>query len=203
MGVGPNKTQFMKHIKHFSGRLIGIEPDHSVTRVQGLHDQVQNTTFEACDIEPESIDVAYSHFVMEHVEDPDEFLKKLHSVLKPNGTYIFITPNSRSYFVKYAKLFNAFRLDEWYLRLAKGRKAVDEYHYPVIYKFNDVNSISKIARKYGFTSEFAYYERGGAPAYFPRGMKFVVKLLNWRRRLSTNPEILLNLVVRMKKRAID
>ena len=40
-----------------------------------------------------SIDLAYSRSVMEHIEDAESAFSEIFRILKPKGRYIFLTPN--------------------------------------------------------------------------------------------------------------
>ena len=198
MGVGPKKQGFVQRIKEHSGHLVGLEPDGSATD-EDLFDELHVSLFEDAQLEPNSIDVCFSHFVMEHVEDPQRFLSKLHEVLSPGGVYLFITPNAASYFVKITSLLNWLKLDEGLLRWLKPESEVDDYHYPVFYRCNRDSEIAKMASQHGFQAEFGFYERNGSPGYFPGPLRPVLWGLNFKRKMIHNRKCLLNLVCRLQK----
>jgi len=201
MGVGERKQEFVHRIRKHCSHLVGIEPDESVQRIENLHDEIHHCLFEDTPLEENSIDVAYSHFVMEHVEDPDRFMEKLNFVLKPGGVYLFITPNGKSYFVLMTKFFSRLKIVDWLLPKLKGYDSVADYHYPVFYKFNHEKEIVHYGEIYGFDSEIAYYERHGAKSYFPSPFGWMVSFFNWKRKIFKNPKCLINLLGKLQKRS--
>ena len=54
------------------------------------------------DIEDEFFDVVTAWGVMEHVGSPLEYFKKVHRVLKPDGAFVFLVPNSESLWSRWA-----------------------------------------------------------------------------------------------------
>lgn len=76
-----------------AGRYIGVEPDPAV-EPSSLFSDFHRTVLEDAQIDPGSIDVAFSVMVLEHVESPEIFWKKLHEVLKPGGVFWGFTVNS-------------------------------------------------------------------------------------------------------------
>lgn len=199
MGVGPTKQKYVELIKSNSTALLGIEPDESVQPNTDIYNEIYFTRFESAPLAESSVDVAFSHFVMEHVDAPNAFLEKLTKILKPGGVYIFITPNGKSYFVRIARLFKKLRLDEFVLSKIKTANDIDSYHYPVVYRFNTERAIRSISEKHGLSVEFAYYERHGARSYFPKSFQWAQRYFNKRRESSKQSDILLNLVCRITK----
>ena len=187
-------------IKPHVGTYVGIEPDPGVVPADGLYDVVQNATMETATLEPNSIDLAYSWMVMEHVEHPVEFCKEVYRVLKPGGSYYFATPNKRHYFTIMARLFNLVRLDEVVLSMIHKKEKLDDYHYPVQYRFNSESDVTQAAESVGFQKpEFAYIEVEGPIKYFPGPTKVVFHALAWKRTIVKSPQSLLTMIGRITK----
>ena len=72
-------------------------------------------------------------------------MRAVHRCLRPGGTYLFITVNGAHYFTIAAKTMKRLRVDEVMLRILRGRQEVDEYHYPVQYRFNRTSVIDRAA----------------------------------------------------------
>ncbi len=179
----------------------GVEPDPGITPPPGLFTTYRNATLETAALPANHFDVAYSFMVMEHVADPEAFMRALGRCLRPGGVYIFVTPNGRHYFARTASVLRRLRLDELVLRLTVGR-AADEYHYPVQYRFNGERRIREIARETGFDPpEFAYFEVHGPIGYFPKPLRFVYHALQAKRRFIRRPESLLTMVCQVRKAA--
>jgi len=116
----------------------------------GIFDQTQTATMESSELPPESVDVAYSWMVMEHVVNPVEFCEAVYRALKPGGSYFFSTPNSKHYFTIVANLCKNLKIDEAVLSLIRKQEDLDDYHYPVQYKFNSEPMIDEVAKQVGF-----------------------------------------------------
>ncbi len=203
LGVGERKFEFIRKIKQHCGRLWGIEPDPTVVHQEGLFDRVETAMLEQSQLPDDSVDLAFSHYVMEHVEHPAAFFERLARLLKPGGVYFFITPNGNSYFVKIARLLHRMRFDEWLLYRLKSKAHVEDYHYPVCYLCNVPSQIESAIKPLGLRAEYAYYERNGAASYFPGPLKPMLWTLNGKRRLWQQPNCLINLVVKITKNELS
>ncbi|ANB02211.1 class I SAM-dependent methyltransferase [Ectothiorhodospira sp. BSL-9] len=112
-------------------------------------------------LDDESIDIAYSRSVMEHVEDVEGAYQELYRVLKPGGQYIFLTPNKWDYVAIGARLIPN-RFHPRLVRLTSGR--AEEDVFPTIYRSNTHKDISRLAAANGFQiTRFEYLTQ--YPAY--------------------------------------
>ena len=197
-GLG-RKPELSFIIRRFADELWGVEPDGSVDPPEGLLDHHRVASIEEADLPADYFDVAYSCMVMEHVSDPDGFMTAVKRCLKPGGAYLFATPNKRHYFTRIASTLHALHLDEFVLRLIKGRK-VDDYHYPVRYRFNTEPRIDGCASRLGFPPpEYVYIEANSPIGYQPRPLRPLFYPLTLKRILIKNPKSLLTLVCRITK----
>ena len=147
-----------------------------------------------------SIDVAYSFLVMEHIENPEAFMQSLFRCLKPGGVYYFVTPNGKHYFTRIARLLRVLHLSELVLRMIRPPEEIEKYHFPVQYLFNDVDSIGEMVARLGFfPPQFAFLEKIGAPDYFPGPTKVLFHLLALKRQLIKNPDCLLTMIGRIQR----
>jgi ubiquinone/menaquinone biosynthesis C-methylase UbiE len=95
----------------------------------------------------ESIDLAFSRSVMEHVENPQAAFYEIHRVLKYGGKYIFLTPGSYDY----ATILSKLTLDKFHSKKVKyveGRNESDTF--PTYYRSNGEKVITKYAHEFGF-----------------------------------------------------
>jgi SAM-dependent methyltransferase len=101
-------------------------------------------------IESATIDLAFSDFVMEHIEHPDDFFGEWRRILKPGGYACLRTPNSFSYIA----LTSRFIPNRFHARVTHfaqdGRKAEDVF--PTFYRCNTRRKLTKMFRKHGFHS---------------------------------------------------
>ena len=202
IGSGPQvKLDYLRAVRGEADELWGIEPDEGMMPEPGIMDRFEHATLEGADLPADSVDVAYSFFVMEHVDDPSAFLTSLYRCLKPGGTYLFVTPNRRHLFTILAKTMKAMHIDEVVLKMVRG-KMVDAYHYPVRYRINDPEAIGRHAADVGFNPpEFGFFESYSMTSYFRGPLRPMLWALSAKRKLIRNPRCLLNLVCRMTKPA--
>ena len=95
-------------LRHFLGdaeRLWGI--DLVDFRAEDLPKEIEIHQADAAKtgLEDSSVDLAYSRAVMEHVEDADAVFQEMYRVLRPGGSYVFLTPSLWDY----ASLFSMAR----------------------------------------------------------------------------------------------
>jgi SAM-dependent methyltransferase len=109
-----------------------------------------------------SIDLAYSRSVMEHIRDVEAAYAEVSRALKPNGRYIFLTPN----FWDYASLIAYFvpnALHGKIVRWTEGRSEEDTF--PTFYRSNTYRSVAQLAEQSCLTiAQFDYL--GQYPNYF-------------------------------------
>ena len=117
-------------------------------------------------IERNSIDLAYSRSVMEHIEDAETAFSEIFRVLRPNGTYIFLTPN----FWDYASLIAYVvpnRFHARFVRWSEGRAEEDTFH--THYHSNTYYSINGLAKRNNFVlSKFEYLGQYPSSMMFSR-----------------------------------
>lgn len=100
-------------------------------------------------IEDGYFDVAFSDFVLEHVERPQEFLAEIHRLLKPGGKYYFRTPNR----YHYVTAISALTPHAFHQRVANpSRGMAQDAHepWPTFYRMNSRAQLTRLAREAGF-----------------------------------------------------
>jgi SAM-dependent methyltransferase len=199
-GVGTDEALF-NPIRSAADEFWGVEPDTSITPPPGVFTNFQHALFEDAAIPDNSIDIAYSCMVMEHVQDPGRFMARVHRVLKPGGTYIFLTVNGDHYFARIANAMRKLKVDEAVLRIARPSEVVEGYHYPTAYKFNKPRQIEKSCRELGFEPPRFVFTEHDARAYFPGPTKLFWHALTAKRRVIRNPRSLLELIGVIRKPA--
>ncbi|NBC18370.1 MAG: methyltransferase domain-containing protein [Bacteroidetes bacterium] len=201
MGETPFRYDYVRALSRAADRMLGIEPDTSVSPPGGIVEDIERCTLEQSALPDASVDVAYAYFVVEHVVDPVGFLSALRRILKPGGAFFLMTPNGRHYFVRLAKLLKRLGLDEWLLRRIRPDEMVEEYHYPVVYRMNRPSDIARAARQAGLEPPaVATFEcRKWGREYFPGPTRLLWHGLMLKRRLIHNPRCLGNLVVCIRK----
>ena len=56
-------------------------------------------------LEKNSFDIVISDNVVEHMKNPDDFVRSLQDYVKPNGKIVLFVPNGRSYTVRHLKQY--------------------------------------------------------------------------------------------------
>lgn len=194
------QRQAQRLIGEHAGTFWAVEPDVDIEIERDLFAQCWRNSLEEAPIPPGSVDVAYAHMVVEHVADPLRFVRKLAEILKPGGCAVFLTINARSYMARIARAAGALRLQDFLLRLGRGRQAVEEYHYPAIYRFNTASKVTALAQRAGFSrAEFAFLDKGEAGIYFPRALRWIGQCLDYKHRRLRQRELLLLLLIVLRK----
>jgi ubiquinone/menaquinone biosynthesis C-methylase UbiE len=94
-----------------------------------------------------SFDLATANMVVEHLECPDDSFQEIRRVLKPQGIFVFHTPNSLSYLAIIGKLVPSLIKDKLIFFL-EGRKEEDVFK--TYYRVNTRQRIAALSDKVGF-----------------------------------------------------
>lgn len=195
------KPRHTRRVREHVDELWGIEPNDAVSPPEGVFDTYQNALMETADLPESYFDIVYSFMVIEHLDDPEAFMRAVHRALKPGGVHLFMTPNGRHYFSRAVRLLMKLRIEEIMLRILRGRDSVERYHYPVQHKFNAPSQIEPICEATGFDPpSYVYVETNGPRPYFPGPLRAIWWLLQKKRELIRKPESLLEMYVRMTKK---
>ena len=106
LDIGCGTGDFLVEAAKKSWNVTGIEPSAKAQQLAKtkLKEQLQIFT-DIDEIKNSNFDVITLWHVLEHVYDLDFFLKKLKTLLKPNGIIIVAVPNFKSYDAKHYKQF--------------------------------------------------------------------------------------------------
>ena len=139
--------------------LVGIDIDDAVLENPTTH---KNLTMSENKIplEDNSMDIIVADWVLEHVQNPNEFISEIDRILKPGGIFCARTPHK----YKYVSLFASLIKNKIYLKLLKfiqpQRKERDIF--PTAYKLNTLQTIRRKFKNYKdfsylYTSHPSYY----------------------------------------------
>jgi SAM-dependent methyltransferase len=152
-----------RHLQTLRGRcarVIGADVD-AAAAANPLIDEFHLIVDGRLPLGDESIDVCYSDYVLEHVEDVDAFFAECARVLKPGGHLFIRTPNMWSYMGVASRLVPD-RLHARVLhRIQPGRRKDDVY--PTVYRCNSRRKLQRALEKHGFVSVVQTHD--AEPAY--------------------------------------
>ena len=110
--------------------------------------------------EESRFDVVLCDYVLEHIENPDEFFRSVNLILKPGGWFVARTPHKFHYvslvsqFLNLANNFNLLR----YLQPGREEKDV----FPAFYRMNTQKGLQKLFSDY---DDYSFIYRT-EPSYF-------------------------------------
>ncbi|HEX6006223.1 MAG TPA: class I SAM-dependent methyltransferase [Burkholderiales bacterium] len=141
-------------------RLIGVDLVEFPAPVDGI--ELFNGDLARMPVADRSVDLVISRSVMEHIVDPARAYAEIARVLRPSGSFVFLTGN----FWDYAAIITNIvpnRFHPWIVARTQGRAEIDVF--PTAYKTNTRAAVDKWAGGAGF--EVVSYEYlGQYPTYF-------------------------------------
>ncbi len=158
--------------------LIGIEPDTEIA-IPKHFQQMHYTSLEGAPLEKNAVDVAYAVMVLEHLDQPEAFLAKLHASLKDGGVFWGFTVDSRHWFAPASDLLKALGLKDRYLSSLHGSRGGDRYeNYPVHYLYNTPEKVAALSAAFSRCDVISLWKAGQTNFYFPSALKWVGSLLD-------------------------
>jgi len=171
-GHGFDSSAEAQHdIARSAGRMLGVEPDNDMPTPEWFH-AAHRCAFEDAPIEPDSVDVAYSAFVLEHIRDPEAFWSALHRCLRPGGEFWGFTVDSRSVFAVASNAMERLRIKDAYLRFVQGKRGDDRYeNYATYYRCNSPSRIRRYARQFQRVECRSWARPGQFDVYVPAPLR--------------------------------
>ena len=155
---------YRSKLKHFRGhtkKVIGVDIDIAASKNPAV-DQFYLLSSGRCpEIETESIDLVVSDFVLEHVDDPDEFFDEISRILKPGGYFCARTTNKWGY-VAIAACLIPKKLHNRVLSVVQPARKPEDV-FPAPYR---ANTVSAIVKKTNSNFDYAVEYEFAEPAYF-------------------------------------
>ena len=140
LDIGCGDGFHLKLLKKYgkkSWALAGIDMDKRAVEMAKKSDlEVYCGNVETINLPPDSYDLALIIQTIEHVEKPDEVLRRINTLLKPGGKLLIGTDNTGSLD------FGFFKRHYW-----------GGYHFPRHWNLFNKNSLSRLAAKTGFEVE--------------------------------------------------
>jgi SAM-dependent methyltransferase len=129
-------------------RIVGADIDSAVLRNPDL-DEAHVIEYGRLPFDDSSIDVAFSDYVFEHVEEPSQFLGEALRVLKRGGSCFFRTPN-RFHYVSLLARSTPHYIHEAVCK--RVHECQDIKAFRTFYRLNSQAAIQEAALEVGFSS---------------------------------------------------
>lgn len=143
-GAGAGEL-FQYELKDKVKEIVGVDLDHRVESNPQLHRSIY-ANLTSIPVEDDYFDLVFCRYVLEHIEKPQEFLREIYRILKPEGRFLFLTPNKWHY-VSIASSLTPKWFHNWYNRL---RSRQEEDTFPTVYHLNTKSHIRHQFRLAGF-----------------------------------------------------
>ncbi len=130
---------------------VGLDLDPSAVDGNISVNQVVISRDELLPFPDARFDLVVSLWVFEHVKAPEVTLREIARVLKPGGTFAFVTPNKNSFLIILRRLMTQ-GIANILLKLLYARDADDVF--PVYYRANSRRAIRRFANRAGLRVEF-------------------------------------------------
>ena len=103
-------------------------------------------------VESDSVDLIYSDYVLEHVDDPVTFFREVARVTRAGGYACFRTPNAWSYISLAARLVPNRRHADVVSKVSTQSEREERDVFPTVYRANRPRTIRKLLDEAGFDS---------------------------------------------------
>ncbi|MDA1337786.1 MAG: class I SAM-dependent methyltransferase [bacterium] len=123
---------------------VGVDLLPEFTQKNISVDKVVHCNLESLPLLDNSFDVVTSLWVLEHLENPDKVFNEVYRVLKPEGYFIFVTPNKNFIPLRFFGLLNLKKINHFINFYLFGRKEEDVFK--TYYKANTIKDLNKLSR---------------------------------------------------------
>lgn len=95
LDIGCGRGEFLNLMKSLGWEVMGVEVDAKAAQAakESFKIPVVTNSFEDTSFPEGSFDAITLHHVIEHLEEPLQYLKKCFQLLKPQGKLVIVTPN--------------------------------------------------------------------------------------------------------------
>jgi SAM-dependent methyltransferase len=148
LGAGPATGTPVASLKGEVAELVGADIDPAVLANSEL-DAAVVIADGKLPFADASFDLAFSDYVLEHVERPQQFLAEVYRVLKPGAAFLFRTPNIFHYVALISRATPQWVHD----RIAnpvRGLPAGAHRPWPTFYRLNSRAAVRRAAQRAGF-----------------------------------------------------
>ena len=180
IGAGCNLSGSLGPVRRRAGVLVGVDPDPSINDNPTLDEGHCESLEDYAATGPEPFDLAFSVFVLEHVQDPEAFTQACARVLQPGGVLMGLTVNMWHYFGLATWAATRAGVADRLLPHLRPRSQVDGYHFPTEYRINSIRTMMRHLENSGFDAvEFRCWDLPSMyEPYLPGPVRGVAGLYN-------------------------
>lgn len=168
VGCGNAVNPTLAPIYEIAREVHGVDTCPGVLSHNGL-DRRWHSAFENAPIPDSAYDMAIAYNVLEHVRTASPFLRRVHQVLRPGGSFWALTPNAYHPFAYLSRSLEVLGLKPWF---ARHNSAVNDY--PAYYRLNSQAAIARPAAAIGFReARFYFVPCMQWDRYFPSALRWL------------------------------
>ena len=173
IGAGDGDMDYPIRIRPYASRIVGVDPSPGIHDNHLVDERHESTLEEVADQFVATFDIAVASYVVEHVAEPERFLRAVATVLKPGGSCFLLTPHAGHYFGAIALATERIGIEEWLLHRIRSHDVLHDHHFPVAYRLNTRKKLMRQAAAAGFVSvEVRMIEDPGIfQPYFPAALR--------------------------------
>ena len=147
-----------------AGTWIGVDPDRDSLRQHRAAAIARScVAAERLAFQGQTFDCVVASWVLEHLPAPGVTFQEVARVLRPGGSFFFLTPNVSHPLPRVSRAVARLRsVQAWVVRHTYGRAAADTF--PVYYRANSVGRIGQLLAQSGL--QLVELALIGDPAYF-------------------------------------
>lgn len=150
LDIGCGHADYFKDLYIGNQNITGLDPDKEALAKNNIIQNKVIGTIEKIPFPDSSMDLIICAFVLEHITNATQAISEIARILKPNGKFIFLTPNKNNYVVFLNRtiphLFHDFFTKKLY-----GRGENDTYL--VKYQLNSEEKINTLMHKHNLFCE--------------------------------------------------
>lgn len=129
---------------------VGVDPEvASLVDNDSLDHRIQ-AMGEALPFPDDHFDLVTANMLVEHLEEPEACFREVNRVLRPDGVFLFHTPNADAYGVRIGGGLPDV-LKQVLIRVLEGRSEEDVF--PTRYQANRIEDVARISEKANLTPE--------------------------------------------------
>lgn len=148
LDIGCGRGGLVEQLNHPLDQVVGIDPDWLSLHEHRLKLSSAVAFSDDLPFAPNTFDVAFASWVLEHLARPFRTFQAIARVLKPGGVFVFITPNGRHPLALLNKTLGRLgRLQGQLVAGLYGRSAEDTF--TTHYRANNPNDLEQLAAQAG------------------------------------------------------